>query len=352
MYTLWRGLQRSFWPDKLRYCCCLGGRGRPANGEGEEVETKERGGMASPERGGEGAADGNGNWRKTVYLTDLRNASNPLQGGNGALAAGACDVREVRLERGRQGVRIKGKRSGAPSSPGTERRADARGWLGNPSWIETVSSYGRPASMGSPGQPSGRQSVQQLPPSPAVQTRSRPRLPPHPRVGPANSGWVSNPGANGNFENMPFYSPRERRDGQSLDPPSPASTHTPRGPGYGVYSSSSASSAYSWNNATQSPYAKPHTPPTGPYYSPAGNYPSPHSPPTIPAPAASVKNTQPPPASRGHVPMSVPGTPVNHSPRVQFSPLPTPSRGSSASSSSAGSAQGVQNGSPRSGRAV
>ncbi|OWZ27912.1 hypothetical protein C356_06584 [Cryptococcus neoformans c45] len=304
MYTLWRGLQRSLWPDKLRRCCCcLGGRDRRAGEEGEEVETKEGRGMSSPERGGEVAGDGygNGNGRKTVYLTDLRNVSSPLQGENGALTAGAGDVREVRLEPGRQGVAIKG----------------------------TVSSFGHPASMGSPGQPSGRQSVQQLErqaPSPAAQTRSRPRPPSYPRVGPTNSGWVSNP--------------------------VPTTTHAPRGLGYGVHGSSSASSAYSWNNAAQPPSARPHTPPTGACYLPAGKYPSPHPPPTIPTPAASVKNTQPPSAGSGHVPMSAPSTPVNYSPRVQFSPLPTPSRGRSASSSSAGSALGVQNGPPRSERAV
>lgn len=121
MYTLWRGLQRSLWPDKLRRCCCcLGGRDRRADEEGEEVETKEGRGMSSPERGGEVAGDrygngnGNGNGRKTVYLTDLRNVSSPVQGENGALTAGAGDVREVRLEPGRQGVAIKGKRSAAP----------------------------------------------------------------------------------------------------------------------------------------------------------------------------------------------------------------------------------------------
>lgn len=122
-------MQRSLWPDKLRRCCCcLGGRDRRAGEEGEEVETKEGRGMSSPERGGEVAGDGYGygNGRKTVYLTDLRNVSSPLQGENGALTAGAGDVREVRLEPGRQGVAIKGKRNGAPEEGWVTRVGQGR----------------------------------------------------------------------------------------------------------------------------------------------------------------------------------------------------------------------------------
>lgn len=120
-------MQRSLWPDKLRRCCCcLGGRDRRAGEEGEEVETKEGRGMSSPERGGEVAGDRYGNGRKTVYLTDLRNVSSPVQGENGALTAGAGDVREVRLELGRQGVAIKGKRSGAPEEGWVTRVGQGR----------------------------------------------------------------------------------------------------------------------------------------------------------------------------------------------------------------------------------
>ncbi|ADV25703.1 hypothetical protein I305_04827 [Cryptococcus gattii E566] len=91
MYALWRGWQRSFWPDTLRNCCCdCRLRGSEM---GEEVETKERGRTWSPEQGsGEGTSGGhrnrdeNGMRRKTVYITDS----------------------------GRQGVGRKGKRNVTP----------------------------------------------------------------------------------------------------------------------------------------------------------------------------------------------------------------------------------------------
>ncbi|XAO27653.1 hypothetical protein I312_106513 [Cryptococcus bacillisporus CA1280] len=309
---------------------------------GEEVETKERGRTWSPEQGsGEGTSDGHGNRdenglrRKTVYFTDS----------------------------GRQGVGRKGM----------------------------VSMAGYPISMVSAGQPSGRQSVQQFgrqpSPSPSAhpQLQSRSRLPPYPRVGPANSGWVSNPGGEGSFESAASYTPLERLDRQSWAPYSPASMHTRPGPGYGygVYSSPRAPPDYPRNTAVQSQSSylpmlqapRPHTPSTGTYYLPPGDSSSPNLPPTIAASLAPM-NTRPssargspvmspspspspslPPLpevsgeSHEPMPMPMPSPPANHCSRVQFSPLPTPSQDGSASSSSARSAR-VQNGSPRSGQAT
>lgn len=238
-----------------------------------------------------------------------------------------------------------------------------------------VSMVGYHTSMVSAGQPNGRQSVQQFgrqpSPSPAhPQPQSRPRLSPYPRVGPANSGWVSSPGGEGSFESAASYTPLERLDRQSWAPYSPASTHTRPGPGYGygVYSSPRAPPDYPRNTAVQSQSSylpmlqapRPHTPSTGTYYLPSGDSSSPNLPHTIAASLAPM-NTRPssarsspfmssspssslPPLSEvsgeSHepIPMPMPSPPANHSSRVQFSPLPTPSQNGSASSSSAGSA--------------
>ncbi|OWZ27996.1 hypothetical protein C353_06635 [Cryptococcus neoformans AD1-83a] len=266
--------------------------------DADVFDTKGRG-TSSPERGGEVAGDGYGygNGRKTVYLTDLRNVSSPVQGENGALTGGAGDVREVRLEPGRQGGAIKGKRNGTPEEGWVTRVGQGRFPR-----LDILLRWDPPVSLAVGSQYNNLKGRHHHQP---------------PKLGPDLD-----------YLHIHGWGPQIRGG------------------------SSSASSAYSWNNAAQPPSARPHTPPTGACYLPAGKYPSPHPPPTIPTPAASVKNTQPPSAGSGHVPMSAPSTPVNCSPRVQFSPLPTPSRGRSASSSSAGSALGVQNGPPRSGRAV
>lgn len=254
-----------------------------------------------------------------------------------------------------------------------------------------VSTVGYHTSMASAGQPSGRQSVQQfgrqpsLSPAAHPQPQSRFRLPPYPRVGPANSGWVSNPGGEGSFESAASYTPLERLDGQSWTPYSSASTHTQPGPGYGygVYSSPRAPPDYPRNTAVQSQSSylpmiqapRPHTPSTGTYYLPPGDSSSPNLPHTIAASLAPmntrpssargspVMSTSPSPSlpplpplpevsGEGHepIPIPMPSPPANDSSRVQFSPLLTPSQYGSACSS-AGSAR-MQNGSPRSGQAA
>ncbi|WVQ84368.1 hypothetical protein IAT38_006520 [Cryptococcus sp. DSM 104549] len=377
-YSLWRGPQRSYWPDM----CTRRRRKEGTGGGGSGPVPMGSEGMWGAEQG-PGVGGGGGKWRKTVYLTDLKKATNTL----GKPRPGDARDGPVGGGVGAGGIGAPGGASTTSLGTSGTERGGGGGRRKQGSWTGTISSFGHSASMlmsfgpGSltiSGQGQGQAQAPGYPPMQRASSESY--------RGPAAPGG-SAPSLEALREDSPemFYTQRGRMEGQAWQ-------STPRLPPPGQGSTLSGASSYpsvggsptSWATPRHSPYTpppgqSPHTPGWGP--SPLGGGPPPPSvgmattplpqgwvqpapgpaggiqaptpvyarprsaaPPSVPSPLGTPPAGPPMPGTpRAALPPIIAtglgAAPPRLSPRVQFSPLPMPTANSSSHSLLAPAAQ-------------